>query len=111
VQSGVRFVEVSFNLTCINGTGWDTHNEGQREQHKLIQELDRAFATLVRDLERQRLLEKTLVVIATEFGRPPGFDSRGGRRHQSQGFTGVLAGCAAGRSRPMTQAARSPSIR
>ena len=92
VQSGVRFVEVSFNLNFINGTGWDTHNEGQRDQHKLIQELDRAFATLVLDLEKHNLLEKTLVVIATEFGRPPGFDSRGGRGHQSQGFTSVLAG-------------------
>ncbi len=92
VQSGVRFVEVSFNLNFINGTGWDTHNEGQRDQHKLIEELDKAFATLVLDLERHKLLEKTLVVIATEFGRPPGFDSRGGRGHQSHGFTSVLAG-------------------
>ena len=37
VQAGVRFVEVSPNLNFINGTGWDTHNEGQHDQHKLIQ--------------------------------------------------------------------------
>ncbi len=92
VQSGVRFIEVSFNLNFLNGTGWDTHNEGQLNQHLLIQDLDRSFATLLLDLERNRLLEKTLVVIATEFGRPPEFDSGGGRGHQSEAFTMVLAG-------------------
>ncbi len=92
VQSGVRFVEVSFNLNFLNGTGWDTHNDGQINQHLLIRDLDQAFATLVEDLERLKLLDTTLVVIATEFGRPPEFDSGGGRGHQSIAFTGVLAG-------------------
>jgi hypothetical protein len=92
VQAGVRFVEVSFNLNFLNGTGWDTHNEGQLNQHLLIQDLDRALATLLLDLEKNRLLEKTLVVVATEFGRPPEFDTGGGRGHQSQAFTVVLAG-------------------
>ncbi|HZO55110.1 MAG TPA: DUF1501 domain-containing protein [Bryobacteraceae bacterium] len=92
VQSGVRFVEVSFNLNFLNGTGWDTHNEGQLNQHLLIRDLDRSFATLLADLEKNKLLDKTLVVIATEFGRPPEFDSGGGRGHQSEAFTMVLAG-------------------
>jgi hypothetical protein len=92
VQSGVRFVEVSFNLNFINGAGWDTHNAAQEKQHLLIQDLDRAFATLLHDLERNRLLDKTLVVIATEFGRPPEFDSGGGRGHHSKAFSAVLAG-------------------
>jgi hypothetical protein len=92
VESGVRFIEVSFNLNFLNGTGWDTHNEGQLNQHLLIQDLDRSFATLLSDLEKKKLLDKTLVVIATEFGRPPEFDSGGGRGHQSEAFTMVLAG-------------------
>jgi Uncharacterized protein conserved in bacteria len=92
VQSGVRFVEVSFNLNFLNGTGWDTHNEGQLKQHLLIQDLDQAFATLLQDLERNKLLDTTLVVIATEFGRPSEFDSGGGRGHQSEAFSMVLAG-------------------
>src|SRR5262249_36559060 len=58
VQAGVRFVEVSFNLNFINGTGWDTHNEGQLEQHLLIQELDQALATLIADLEKQKRLDR-----------------------------------------------------
>ena len=92
VQSGVRFVEVSFNLNFLNGTGWDTHNDGQLRQHLLIQDLDQAFAQLVKDLEKNRLLDSTLVVIATEFGRPAAFDSGGGRGHQPGAFSGVLAG-------------------
>ena len=92
VQRGVRFVEVAHNLNFINGTGWDTHNQGQPNQHELIIELDKAFSTLLLDLEKHKLLDKTLVVISTEFGRPPGFDGGGGRGHQSTTFSGVLAG-------------------
>jgi hypothetical protein len=92
VQSGVRFVEVSFNLNFINGAGWDTHNAAQLKQHLLIQDLDQAFSALLLDLEREKLLDTTLVVIATEFGRPPEFDSGGGRGHHSKAFSGLLAG-------------------
>jgi len=79
-------------LNFINGTGWDTHNEGQKNQHLLIDELDRALSTLVLDLEKHRLLDKTLIVVATEFGRPPEFDNGGGRGHYSKAFSIVLAG-------------------
>ena len=92
VESGVRFVEVAFNLNFINGTGWDTHNEGQQQQHRLIDQLDQAFATLITDLEKRRRLDRTLIVIATEFGRPPEFDRGGGRGHYSKAFSVVLAG-------------------
>jgi hypothetical protein len=92
IQTGVRFIEVSFNLNFINGTGWDTHNEGHKNQHLLIDELDRALATLVLDLEKHRLLDQTLIVVATEFGRPPEFDNGGGRGHYSKAFSIVLAG-------------------
>jgi hypothetical protein len=92
VQAGVRFIEVSHNLNFINGTGWDVHNEGIDNQHLLIRELDTALDGLIADLEAKKLLEKTLVVIATEFGRPPEFDARGGRGHQGSAFTLVLAG-------------------
>ena len=92
VQAGVRFVEVSFNLNFINGTGWDTHNQGQLNQHLLIDQLDQALASLIVDLERNRRLDKTLIVVATEFGRPPEFDAGGGRGHHSQAFSMLLAG-------------------
>lgn len=92
VESGVRFIEVSHNLNFLNGTGWDTHNAGQLQQHLLIRELDTAFSALLEDLQSRRLLDRTLLVIATEFGRPAAFDGGGGRGHQGTAFTLVLAG-------------------
>lgn len=92
VEAGVRFIEVSHNLNFLNGTGWDVHNEGINNQHLLIRELDTALSGLVMDLERRGILDSTLVVVATEFGRPPEFDGRGGRGHQGSAFTLVLAG-------------------
>jgi hypothetical protein len=92
VERGVRFVEVSHNLNFLNGTGWDTHNDGHLRQHHLIDELDRAVSGLLDDLGRLGRLDSTLVVVATEFGRPPEFDSGGGRGHQSGAFSGLLAG-------------------
>jgi hypothetical protein len=92
VESGVRFVEVSFNLNFINGTGWDTHNNGQLNQHIMIDQLDQALAALIVDLEKRGRLDRTLIVVATEFGRPPQFDAGGGRGHYSKAFSMVLAG-------------------
>lgn len=92
VQAGVRFVEVSHNLNFLNGTGWDVHNEGIDNQHLLVRELDAAMAGLIADLKEKKLLDKTLIVVGTEFGRPPEFDGRGGRGHQGTAFSLVLAG-------------------
>jgi hypothetical protein len=92
VEAGVSFCEVSFNLNFVNGTGWDTHNKGQLNQHLIIDQLDQGFSTLISDLEKRGRLEKTLIVIASEFGRPPEFDGGGGRGHQGSAFTVVMAG-------------------
>lgn len=92
VQAGVRFIEVSHNLNFINGAGWDTHNAGQLKQHILIREMDAAISTLMRDLDSRGLLDRTLIAVGTEFGRPGEFDGGGGRGHQASCFTLLLAG-------------------
>lgn len=92
IQRGVRFLEVGFNMNFVNGAGWDSHNAAQRELHQLIRGLDTSVATLLTDLENTKLLDKTLVVIASEFGRPAQFDAGGGRGHHGKCFTVVLAG-------------------
>jgi hypothetical protein len=92
VEAGVRFIEVSHNLNFINGAGWDTHNAGHLNQYKLVQEIDLALSTLMLDLDKKGLLDKTLIAIGTEFGRPGEFDGGGGRGHQASVFTMVLAG-------------------
>ena len=91
-ERGVRFVEVSHNLNFLNGAGWDVHNEGILQQHALIRELDHAVSALITDLTEKKQLDRTLITITTEFGRPPEFDSGGGRGHQASAFTCVLAG-------------------
>jgi len=92
LQRGVRFIEVSHNLNFMNGTGWDVHNDGIENQHELIRDLDQSMAALMDDLEAHQMLDKTLIVITSEFGRPPQFDGGGGRGHQGSTFTCVLAG-------------------
>lgn len=91
-ESGVRFIEISHNMNFQNGTGWDTHQDGQLNQHLLIQDLDQSVSALMRDLEARGRLDKTLIIINTEFGRPAQFDSGGGRGHHSNCFSVVLAG-------------------
>ena len=92
LERGVRFIEVSHNLNFVNGTGWDVHNQGILNQHILIRDLDMAIAALVKDLEKKKMLDRTLIVVSTEFGRPPEFDGGGGRGHQSTAFSVLLAG-------------------
>lgn len=92
IQQGVSFVEVAHNLNFVNGTGWDVHNEGILKQYLLLEELDMALSTLVKDLEEHKLLDKTLIVVAGEFGRPADFDSRGGRGHYGKCFSVAMAG-------------------
>lgn len=92
IERGVRFLEVGHNLNFLNGAGWDVHNQGIEKQHELIREMDQALSALMMDLEEKKLLDKTLIVITTEFGRPPEFDSGGGRGHQGSAFSCVLAG-------------------
>ena len=92
IQRGVRFLEVGYNINFVNGAGWDTHNAAQKEQHKLIQGLDKSMAAMITDLKNNHLLDKTLIVVAGEFGRPAHFDAGGGRGHHGKSFSVLLAG-------------------
>ena len=85
VESGVRCVEVEFG-------GWDMHREVADEMGEKGPQLDRAMGTLLEDLEQRGLLESTLVVLATEFGRTPRINENAGRDHHPGVFSCVLAG-------------------
>lgn len=78
VEAGARFVTVSKN-------GWDTHqNNFPTLSGRLLPELDKAYAALIRDLAQRGMLEKTLVLLMGEFGRTPRVNPRGGRDHWSR---------------------------
>jgi hypothetical protein len=87
VERGVRFVEV------VSG-GWDTHSENFEQMEELCPPVDRALAALLADLEARGLLDETLVVLATEFGRSPDIveDRNLGRNHYPKAFSCLLAG-------------------
>ena len=85
VQAGVRLVNLTYG-------GWDMHNNivgGFRGQ---MPEFDKAFSTLIRDLERTGLLKETLVMVSSEFGRTPKINGNSGRDHWPKVFSVVLAG-------------------
>ena len=94
VENGVRFVQL-FNGAYASGgnLNWDGHSQlkSQYDRHGDI--LDQSVAGLLRDLKQRGLLETTLVVFATEFGRMPMFQAGTyGRDHNPHGFTCWLAG-------------------
>lgn len=85
IEHGVKFVEVSMG-------GWDTHNSNFVAVPEQAAMLDVALSTLLGDLERKGMLDDTLVVLATEFGRTPEINANEGRDHHPQAFSCLLAG-------------------
>lgn len=87
VEHGVRFVEVQLG-------GWDTHYDNFGAIAGRCRDFDQAYAALLTDLEAKGLLEDTLVVVATEFGRTPEINTEhnNGRDHHPAAFTCLLAG-------------------
>jgi len=108
VERGVRFVQL-FNGAYASGgrLNWDGHSalKEQYDVHAAV--LDRPVAGLLRDLKQRGLLDSTLVVFCTEFGRMPMFQAGTyGRDHNPFGFTCWLAG--AGVKAPFTFGATDP---
>ncbi|MBB5031901.1 DUF1501 domain-containing protein [Prosthecobacter vanneervenii] len=85
VERGVRFVEVSLG-------GWDTHNANFVAVPDRCETLDKGLATLVSDLHNRGLLEETLIVLTSEFGRTPDINQNAGRDHYPKAFSGVMFG-------------------
>ena len=72
---------------------WDSHtDETNRLKNVLVPPFDQAFSALLDDLEQRGMLDETLVVVMSEFGRPPKLDKRGGRGHWGYVFSTALAG-------------------
>jgi len=96
IERGVRFVQLYHGGSASAGA-WDSHAEIKANHGKLSQQVDQPIAGLLRDLKQRGMLEDTLVVWGTEFGRTPGAEFSGdtigtGRDHHPHGFCGWLAG-------------------
>jgi hypothetical protein len=91
VERGVRFVQL-FHGSNGGAGDWDAHG-GLRVGHsRLCLQTDQPIAGLLKDLKQRGLLDETLVVWATEFGRTPGAQGADGRDHHPYGFSIWLAG-------------------
>lgn len=85
VENNVRFVEVEFG-------GWDNHRDIYNTFPDKAANLDQAVSGLLSDLRSKGLLDQTMVVISTEFGRKPVMNQNAGRDHHPGAFSTVLAG-------------------
>ena len=85
VERGVRFIQ-------IYDDGWDAHSELKKNHSTRCRAVDQPIAGLLKDLKQRGLLEETLVVWATEFGRTPGSEKSDGRDHHPYGFSVWMAG-------------------
>jgi hypothetical protein len=87
-ERGVRFIELVDGSSSDN---WDQHGD-MAEHAKHAKHIDQPIAGLLKDLKQRGMLEDTLVVWTTEFGRTPGVDGTKGRGHHSACFSSWLAG-------------------
>ncbi len=85
VENDVRHVEVTLG-------GWDTHTNNFQAVEGLAGTLDKALGALLKDLERRGMLEETMVVLCTEFGRTPYVNENDGRDHYPKAFSALIAG-------------------
>jgi hypothetical protein len=86
LEKGITFVQLSHS-------NYDTHNENFNFHIEQLGEFDRSFACLVNDLAERGMLESTLIVVLSEFGRTPNINLYHGRDHWSAAWSVCLAGC------------------
>jgi hypothetical protein len=91
VERGVRFVQVYHGSNGGAGN-WDAHKGLKSSHAKLCRQVDQPIGALLADLRQRGLLDETLVVWASEFGRTPGSQHADGRDHHPFGFTVWMAG-------------------
>ena len=90
VEQGVRFIQIQHGG---GGAGaWDAHGGLKSNHEKHARSVDQPIGALLQDLERRGLLDETLVVFCSEFGRTPGTQGSDGRDHHIFGFTVWMAG-------------------
>jgi hypothetical protein len=89
-EQGVRFIQI------MHGNGaagaWDAHGGLKANHTNLSAQVDKPVAGLLQDLKQRGLLDETIVVFATEFGRTPGSQGSDGRDHHPFGFSVWMAG-------------------
>jgi len=87
-----RLVEAGTRMVSVNYGGWDHHSNIKGAFESQAPQFDVAFARLIRDLDERGLLDTTLVLVSSEFGRTPKINSTNGRDHYPRVFSVAMAG-------------------
>jgi hypothetical protein len=85
VEAGSRFITVTYSQ-------WDMHQNIENGIKNNLPPFDQAYSALINDLDEKGMLDSTLVVVATEFGRTPKINTDGGRDHWPKVFSVLMAG-------------------
>jgi uncharacterized protein (DUF1501 family) len=88
-----RLLEAGATFVQVTHTNYDTHHENFDFHIEQLGDFDRTFATMLDDLAERGLLERTLVIVMSEFGRTPKINRNYGRDHWSRAWSVALAGC------------------
>ena len=88
-----RLVEAGVPFVKVGRAWWDSHGQNFETHLELVSELDHVMSTLLDDLEQRGLLEDTLVVTLSEFGRTPRINASLGRDHFPNAWSATLSGC------------------
>ena len=89
VEAGVRFVQVNYSYPR---NYWDAHGDLRKNHSSNAKKVDKPIAALLKDLKARGLLDDTLVIFGTEFGRTPAAQGTDGRDHHPHAFSVWLAG-------------------
>ena len=90
IERGVRFIQVQHGA---GGAGaWDAHSALKANHENNFKAVDKPVAGLLKDLKQRGLLDSTIVIFATEFGRTPASQGTDGRDHHPYGFSVWMAG-------------------
>ena len=93
LERGVRFVQIwSGNDNSFPRRNWDSHEDLKREHGPLAKGMAQGAAALIKDLKQRGLLDDTIVLWTTEFGRMPSTQGNSGRDHNPHVFTNWLCG-------------------
>jgi len=88
-----RLLENDITFVQVEHSNYDTHNENFNFHLEQLGEFDRSFSTLIGDLHDRGMLDSTLVVVMSEFGRTPRINARYGRDHWGTAWSVCLGGC------------------
>jgi hypothetical protein len=93
VLQGRRLLEAGVTFVQVTSYHWDTHGDNFNLHRCLVPQFDQPFSALVEDLHDRGMLDHTLVVAMSEFGRTPRINSHVGRDHWPQAWSVAMAGC------------------